>query len=136
MNRRKAREIVMQFLFQIDITKEEIIETPQIDEYLNEQELSDDALYFAYDLISGTVEKKDRIDEELKKVAKHWSLERMAVVDRNILRFATYELLYRDDIPSKVTINEAIEMAKKYSTLDSGSFINGILNRIAKGAWK
>ena len=126
----------MQFLFQIDIKKEERIAKAQIDEYLDEHGLSDDALKFAYDLINGTIENKESIDEELKKVAKHWSLDRMAVVDRNILRFSAYELLYRDDIPSKVTINEAIEMAKKYSTLDSGSFINGILDRIAKGAWK
>jgi transcription antitermination factor NusB len=136
MNRRKAREVAMQFLFQIDITRQERIDTDQIDDFLNEQNLSGDARYFAYDLISGAVDYKEKIDEKLRKVAQHWSLSRMAVVDRNILRFATYELLYRDDIPSKVTINEAIEMAKKYSTVDSGSFINGILDRIAKGAWK
>ena len=136
MSRRKAREAAMQFLFQIDIQREEKVEKSQIDHFLDEQNLSNEAWSFAYSLIWGTVAKKKEIDEFLRNSARNWSLDRMAVVDRNILRFAIYELLYKDDIPSKVTINEAVEMAKKFSTLDSGGFINGILDRIAKGAWK
>ncbi len=69
----------------------------------------------------------------IQSTSKHWDLNRLASVDRNILRFATYELLYRDDIPPKVTINEAVDIAKKYSTLESFAFVNGVLDRIAKG---
>jgi N utilization substance protein B len=68
----------------------------------------------------------------LQRVADHWSVDRMAVVDRNVLRCALYELLYLDDIPAKVTINEAIEIAKRFGSEESGAFINGILDRIMK----
>ena len=86
---------------------------------------------FAYTIVKTTRENLDVIDEAIKKAAEHWSLKRMAAIDRNILRAATCELLYRGDIPSTVTINEAIEVAKKYSSEDSAPFINGILDKIA-----
>ncbi len=85
---------------------------------------------FATKLVTGTSENLSSIDALLRKHADNWDLNRMAAVDRNILRFATYELLFLDEIPPKVTINEAIEIAKKYSTQDSGRFVNGILDRI------
>ncbi len=82
--------------------------------------------------MQGTIDNMEEIDRVIKEAAEHWEMERMAAVDRNILRFAVYEILYRSDIPSAVTINEALEIAKKYSSLESAPFINGLLDRIAK----
>jgi len=85
---------------------------------------------FAEPLIRGTLEERDRIDEQIKKHAKNWDIHRMAAVDRNVLRLAIYEMLHRDDIPPVVSINEAVDIAKKFSTNDSGKFVNGILDKI------
>ena len=87
---------------------------------------------FADPLIRGVLEHQAKIDEELQKHAKNWSLQRMAAVDRNVLRLAAYEMLFREDIPPIVSINEAVDIAKKFSTHDSGKFVNGILDQIRK----
>ena len=87
---------------------------------------------FANLIARGTREHLEEIDEAIKASAEHWVLERMAAVDRNILRLGTYELLFGTDIPRAVAINEAIEIAKKFSTSESASFINGILDRVSK----
>lgn len=100
---------------------------------INEPE---DVKAFTYSIVTETLKNLDKIDTLIIKAAQHWSLERMAVIDRNILRAATYELSFREDIPPSVAINEAIEIAKKYSTEDSASFINGILDRIANETGK
>jgi len=85
---------------------------------------------FADPLIRGTLEHRNEADEVIKKHAKNWELHRMAAVDRNILRLAIYEMLHRDDIPPVVSINEAVDVAKKFSTQDSGKFVNGILDKV------
>jgi N utilization substance protein B len=85
---------------------------------------------FADPLIKGVLEHRDEADELIKKHAKNWELHRIAAVDRNILRLAIYEMLHRDDIPPVVSINEAVDIAKKFSTQDSGKFVNGILDKI------
>jgi len=85
---------------------------------------------FADALIRGVLENRPLLDERIKKYAKNWDLHRMAVVDRNIMRLAIYEMLHRDDIPPIVSINEAVDIAKKFSTEDSGKFVNGILDQI------
>jgi N utilization substance protein B len=85
---------------------------------------------FADPLIRGTLEHREQIDAEIIKHAKNWSLNRIAAVDRNILRLAIYEMLHREDIPPVVSINEAVDIAKKFSTHDSGKFVNGILDKI------
>lgn len=85
---------------------------------------------FADPLIRGTLEHRDGIDEQIRRHAKNWDLHRMATVDRNVLRLAIYEMLYREDIPPVVSINEAVDVAKKFSTQDSGKFVNGILDKI------
>ncbi len=85
---------------------------------------------FADPLIRGTLEHRDAIDAYIVTHAKNWDLRRMAVVDRNIIRLAVYEMLHRDDIPPVVSINEAVDIAKKFSTEDSGKFVNGILDKI------
>jgi N utilization substance protein B len=87
---------------------------------------------FADPLIRGTIEHRAELDARLVQYAQNWNLPRMANVDRNILRLAMYEMLYREDIPPVVSINEAVDIAKKYSTDDSGKFVNGILDSLRK----
>lgn len=87
-------------------------------------------LQFSSKLVEGTLEHRDAIDEKLQSVTRNWDLRRMAIVDRNVLRMATYELMWCTDVPHKVAINEAIEIGKKFSTANSGGFVNGILDRI------
>ena len=89
-----------------------------------------DAIAFAQRLVEGTLEHQDEIDRRLQAVARNWDLKRMAIVDRNVMRVAAYELIWCDDVPPKVAINEAIEIGKKFSTANSGGFVNGLLDRI------
>lgn len=89
-----------------------------------------DMLEFSVRLVEGTLRNRDEIDQQLQGVTRNWDLRRMAIVDRNVLRMAVYELMFCNDVPPKVAINEAIEIGKKYSTANSGGFVNGILDRI------
>lgn len=129
MKRRRAREYALQILFQLDIIKTTFDEN-LFKNFWEESKGEEDVKEFACALIKGTLEHLEEIDKAIEQVAEHWSLERMSVVDRNILRLATYELLHRNDIPPSVTINEAVEIAKKYGTEESSAFINGILDKI------
>jgi len=131
MKRRRAREYALQILFQIDFKRKQI-NRGDLEAFWSDKKETEDVKRFTEDLVRGTVEKLGEIDSVIEKVAENWVLSRMAAVDRNIMRFAVYELLYMEDIPSAVTINEAIEIAKKYSTLEAAPFINGILDRVAK----
>lgn len=130
--RTKAREFALQVLYQIDITHAD----PKVcleDFWMNHDNESEaEVREFAEKIISGVIEHKQDIDKVISEAAQNWEISRMAVVDRNILRLTTYELLYREDIPPKVSINEAIEIAKKYGDQDSGKFVNGILDKINK----
>lgn len=135
MKRRKAREYAFQFLFQFDFTGKKP-GGEELSEFWEGKEEDAEGREFIKAILNGTIKHLSEIDAAVQKAAEHWVLQRMAVVDRNILRLATYELLYRRDIPSAVTINEAIEIAKRYSSIESASFINGILDTIAKGAEK
>ncbi len=135
MKRRKAREYALQILFQIDFTEKKI-ERRDLEEFWSDKKDVSDVKEFAEELVIGTLDKLDEIDKIVESLAENWLLKRMAAVDRNILRFAAYEILYRKDIPPAVTINEALEIAKKYSSLDSASFLNGVLDRLAKEAAK
>ncbi len=130
--RTKAREFALQILYQIDITRED----PKacLDDFWKSRkdEAEAEVKEFAEKIVFGTIERKEDIDKVISEAAQNWEIGRMAVVDRNILRLTTYELLYRDDIPPKVSINEAIEIAKKYGDQDSGKFVNGILDKIHK----
>ncbi|MGW8323342.1 MAG: transcription antitermination factor NusB, partial [Thermodesulfobacteriota bacterium] len=92
----------------------------------------EDLREFTEGLVVGAWIHRDRLDEVLRQTAANWALERMAAVDRSLLRLAAYELLFRPDIPTAVAINEALEIAKEFSTLDSASFINGLLDQIAR----
>jgi len=126
--RTRARELTLQFLYQMDLCGLELLD--DVREFLAAQESDQSTREFALHLIRGTVENDQDIDEMISLVAQNWKIGRMAVIDRNILRMATYEILKRDDIPPKVSINEAIELGKRFSTANSGAFINGILDKI------
>ena len=128
MKRRLAREYALQMLFQGDF----IESNEELSTFWEGMDVDPEVVEFANLIARGTREHLEEIDEAIKASAEHWVLERMAAVDRNILRLGTYELLFGTDIPRAVAINEAIEIAKKFSTSESASFINGILDRISK----
>ena len=126
--RTRAREVALQVLYQDDLNPRH---NPDDDQRFVEGRLqAPELIEFARSLISGVRRNRQELDDLLSQTADHWSLERMALVDRNILRIAIFELLYLDDIPAKVTLNEAIEIAKRYGDESSSAFINGILDRI------
>lgn len=131
MRRRKAREHALQILYQLDIKREKP-SASVLKNFWTEYNPDDEVKLFAEEIVKGTFKHLAKINQLIHKCAKNWSLDRMAVVDRNVLRMAVYEILYRLDIPTSVTINEAIEIAKKYGTDESGSFVNGILDSIAR----
>ncbi|MBI5073750.1 MAG: transcription antitermination factor NusB [Nitrospirae bacterium] len=135
MNRRKAREFALQMLFQYEFTghRSDFRAVEDLDPAKKEHK---DIKQFSEELVSGTLEHLDEIDERIRQAAEHWKMDRMASVDRNIMRFAVFELLYRNDIPPKVTINESLEIAKKFSSSEAASFINGLLDKIARESRK
>ncbi len=132
--RTRARELALQFLFQIDFQGDGF--ATELDRFLDETLWGKagmaDAKIYARALVAGVIEHRVEIDALLQKAAANWDLDRMAGVDRNALRIGCYEMLYNDDIPTKVAINEAIELGKRYSTEASGAFVNGLLDRIRK----
>ena len=122
-------ELALQLLYQLDLRGDDVLK--EVDAYLDGEGGGDaEVRGFARELIHGYLERRVEIDRRIEEVARNWQLRRMAAIDRNILRLGAYELLYRTDIPPLVAINEAIEMAKKYSTKNSGPFVNGILDNI------
>jgi N utilization substance protein B len=129
--RRKAREVALQLLYQLDVQGESNPE-PHLPEFWTRHPVDREAREFAEMLIRGTKLHEPKIDEIIGEYAENWELDRMAVVDRNILRQGVFEILWVEDVPPKAAINEAIEIAKKFSTHESSRFINGILDRIHK----
>ena len=127
--RRKAREIALQFLYQLDLGGD-VDPTPHEADFWARHPLDTGTRQFASAIVHGVTANRVRIDQAIGESAEHWDLDRMAVVDRNILRLAVYELLWSAEVPPKVAINEAIEISKKFGTEDSGRFINGILDRV------
>ena len=128
--RSKAREIALCLLYQTEITKADFHTVLQ--EYLLQSHHKQEVKDFCSVLVSGTSQQQGTIDSLVKKHVKNWEIERMAFVDRNILRMACFELMFLDDIPPKVSINEAIELAKRFGDIDSPRFVNGILDKIYK----
>ena len=129
--RTHAREIALKVLYRQDLVAQDIREV--IDEIWGlEEKLTDDVKEFSTKLILGTTEHCRVIDKKIIEFSTNWDLKRMAIIDRNILRLACFELMFVDDIPAKVAINEAIELAKKYGDFESGSFVNGILDKFNK----
>ncbi|MEW6556300.1 MAG: transcription antitermination factor NusB [Elusimicrobiota bacterium] len=127
-SRRISRECAMQILYSIDVCKltKEDAETF----FWNTQYYDNNIVAFAKELIDGTLANLNEIDKHLKQTAENWELDRMASVDRAILRLSSYELLFTPETPPNVVINEAIELAKDFSTEESGKFVNGILDKI------
>jgi N utilization substance protein B len=130
-SRRKGRELALQILYAMDMNPSG--QQPSPEQLLEDEGVDFDALDFAQELVRGVGENRDLIDRKINEKSKNWAIPRMAKVDLNILRMATYELLLRSEIPKNVTINEAIEVSKKFGTADSSAFINGILDEIAAG---
>jgi N utilization substance protein B len=129
-SRRKAREYALQMLFQWDISRDSIDHV--IRTFWENCDEPHDVREFADMLVSRTIEHVEEIDVRIQRHAEHWRLDRMAVVDRNLLRLATQEFLYDRETPKSVVINEAIEIAKVFSAQESPQFINGILDSIRK----
>jgi N utilization substance protein B len=129
--RRKAREVSLQLLYQLDVQGESNPE-PHLPEFWTRHPVDREVRTFAEVLIRGAKLHEPKIDEIISQYAQNWELDRMAVVDRNILRLGIFELLWMEAIPPKVAINEALEVAKKFSTHESSRFLNGILDRIHK----
>jgi transcription antitermination factor NusB len=130
--RTRARELALQFLYQLDLRGEDLL--PEARDSITAEERDSETTRFALRLVQGAFEHRVEIDRMIQGVAQNWNISRMAVVDRNVLRLATFELLHCQDIPPKVAINEAIELGKRYSTQNSGAFINGILDKIMNRA--
>jgi len=129
--RRKARELALQLLYELDLRGDEEVE-PAIEEFWRRQEAAEDIRVFADTLVRGTKAHQAKIDELIARFAERWGLDRMAVVDRNILRAGLFELLWSGEVPPKVVINEALDIARKFSTEESTRFINGVLDRIRR----
>jgi transcription antitermination protein NusB len=131
--RRKSRELALQCLYQIDQSGNREC---AIDDLKIHFDVNAKAAPYAQELVSGIQLHLSEVDGVIEKYAKNWRLNRMAVIDRNLLRIATYEFLYKSDIPGSVIIDEAIEIAKRYSSDDAVSFINGILDPICRATEK
>jgi len=126
-----AREFALQVLYQIDITHDSCdISLDNFWQAHSEENIEEGIKKFTDELVKGATVNLAAIDAKIVQYATNWQLKRMAVVDRNILRIGCFELTFRDDIPFKVSINEAVELAKKYSSLEAGKFVNGILDKI------
>ena len=126
-----AREYALQVLYQLDITNDAPKNALENFWSNHKEEEMDAALKeFSSELVQGVAENLEEIDKKIVKYAANWQLKRMAVVDRNIMRLGCFELLYREDIPPKVSINEAVELAKKFSGIESGKFVNAILDKV------
>ena len=128
--RRKSRELALQALYQGEQAGQNGLLV--FEEFCAHFQVNKKSIPYAKKLLDGVQEKADAINQLISKYAENWRLERMSVIDRNILRLAVYEVHYQDDVPVSVAINEAVEIAKRYSTDDSGPFINGILDSMAK----
>jgi transcription antitermination protein NusB len=141
--RRRAREYALQVLFSLDLNpgltapqalahfwRDFIAEARPADE--SEPEPTTEVTVFAEQLVRGTADNLAEIDQIVQKASRNWRLERMARVDRNVLRLATYELRFQPEVPAKVVINEAIEVARRYGAAESPAFVNGLLDRISQ----
>lgn len=128
--RSKAREVALHILYQREITGTNHHDS--FSRYLEYNPQKQEVLDFAATLLNGVIEHLCVIDSLIKKYAKNWGINRMAVIDRNILRIACFELIFLEDVPPKVAINEAIELAKRFGDIDSPRFINGVVDKIYK----
>lgn len=133
--RTKARKRALDILFQADVRGDEPAAILAAEAKRAASEPSREASWlYAREIVDGVIDNRDAIDEQITTFAKDWSLARMPAVDRALLRIAVWEVLYNDDVPAGVAIDEAVELAKEFSTDESGSFLNGVLARIARAS--
>jgi transcription antitermination protein NusB len=129
MRRSRGREVALQVLYQVE--QNHGVSPDEVRRFIQRRLLDDRKLCeFTEGLIDGVQEHQTQIDTMISQVAENWRLDRMAAIDRNILRLGAYEMLFRPEVPAKVAINEALELAKRYSTAQSSRFVNGILDRV------
>jgi len=127
-SRRDARESAVQILFQLDFNPDELNAT--LASYWLERKVSPKTQLFVEELVRGVMENRFRVDEMIAKCAQNWDLPRMATVDRNVIRLAVYEMMFRKEIPHAVSINEAVAIAKNMGDVGSGRFVNGVLDKV------
>lgn len=128
--RRETREWIIQFLFQLDFNPEPI--DIALQDFWEEKTPNEREKTYAEEIIKGVVQRKEELDAKLSEYATRWNSDRMGAVDRTVMRVALFEMLYRDDVPPVVSINEAVHFAKDFSSFQSGRFVNGVLDRIRK----
>lgn len=131
--RSRGREVALQVLYQLE--QNSGVVNPEVRRFIERRVLGDrELVIYTIGLVEGVKKHQPEIDEAIKQVAENWRLDRMAAIDRNILRLGAFEILHRDDVPAKVAINEALELAKRYSTAQSSRFVNGILDKVLQTA--
>ena len=130
MGRRASREAVMKLLYQLEIQKSDRSE--QIDIALEDENFTDNDKKYIKSIVDGVYEKVILIDSIIEKKSMGWKISRLSKIDLSILRIGIYEILYREDIPYSVTVNEAVELAKRYSGEDAGAYVNGLLAKVTK----
>lgn len=130
--RRRSRELALQFLFQNEFDRKTSA-TAAVRSFAEHFDVEKDVVDYAGLIVEGITERSEEIDREIQTNSSHWKIGRMSLVDVNVMRIAVFEMkLMNPSVPPNVAINEAVEIAKKYGTTDSGSFVNGILDNIAK----
>ncbi|MDF2989031.1 MAG: NusB antitermination factor [Eubacterium sp.] len=130
MGRRASREAAMKLLYQLEIQKSDRNE--QIDMALEDETFTESDRIYIRSIVDGVTEKVTLLDSTIEKYAMGWKITRLSKIDLSILRIGIYEILYREDIPFSVSVNEAVELAKKYSSEDAGAFVNGLLAKVTK----
>jgi transcription antitermination protein NusB len=130
MGRRASRELAMKLLYQLEIQKED--REQQKNRFFEDNTLAEKDKVYINDVVGGVFGNQGTIDNMIEANAKGWKMGRISKVDLSIMRLSIYEICFRNDIPLNVSINEAVELAKKYSNEDAGSFVNGILSKIHK----
>lgn len=131
-SRRQCREWVVQLLFILDMNKQELDQL--FSDFWSDREAPAKARKFTEEHVRDIVNGMDKLDEVLRKYSHNWDLHRIGVIERNVIRMAIYEILFRDDIPAVVSINEAVDLAKYFGNTESGRFVNGILDNLRKAA--
>jgi transcription antitermination factor NusB len=126
--RTRARELALQFLYQVDLLGPSVL--PDLRAFLREMETDAESVQYAQRIVEGVHAQRAEVDRVITKVAQNWKIHRIAVIDRNILRIGAWELLFVPDVPPKVSINEGIELGKRFSTANTGAFVNGILDKV------
>ncbi|KGN00980.1 antitermination protein NusB [Clostridium novyi A str. 4570] len=132
MNRRKSREVAMKLLFEMSINKEEFSEILKNFKENTDTNIENVDFIYINKIVNGIEQNKEDIDKKIEENLTKWKLNRLSKIDLTILRISTYEIMFMEDIPNKVAVNEAIELAKKYSADNSPAFVNGVLGNMIK----